>query len=142
MTRGNVSFLRRQSRSVAGDASGGGDSDFDPLPQNITLGKFLTGTQTKTARLPKGTVILGGINIPYPPAAGDSHVVAASGDITIGLTSGGTDYLGSTAAENYTYTAISNGVVLSEDKLVYFSAIAVVGVTRAALEVILPTMKP
>lgn len=135
-------WLRRAAATPAGWASGGGDTGFDKKPQPITLGKLLTGTETKSAVLPKGTLIIAGLNIPHPPGNGDSHAVASAGDITIGATDGGTDYLGSTAVENYTRTAISNGTVLSADTRIYFAAVDVVGVTFAAVEVILPTIKP
>ncbi len=135
-------FLRRAATTPAGWASGGGDTDFDRKPQPILLGKLLTGTETKSAVLPKGTVIIAGVNVPHPPANGDSHAVSSAGDITIGVTDGGTEYLGSTAVENYTRTAISNGVVLASDTRVYFAAVGVTGVVFAGVEVILPAIRP
>lgn len=135
-------FLRRASANPSGWASGGGDTGFDKAPQPITLGFYLTGTETKSAVLPKGTIIVAGLNKPHGPANGDTHAVASEGDITIGTTDGGTQYLGSTAVENYTRTAVSNGAVLSSDTRVYFAAVAVVGVTFGGVEVILPVIKP
>ena len=142
MSRVHAAFLRRQTRNPAGDATGGGETGFDPQPQIKIFSKILTGTQTKSVVLPKGTIITAGLNIPAAPADGDSHAVASAGDITIGTTDGGTQYLGSTAVENYTRTAISNGAILSAETRVYFAAVGVVGYTRAAIEVILPLIKP
>jgi hypothetical protein len=135
-------WLRRSTNSGAGFSAGGGDTGFAVQPQPTIFSVILTGTETKEVVLPKGTRILAGLNIPLPPGAGDDFDMATAGDIEIGLTDGGSEYLTSTAAETYTDTAVSGAPVLTADTRVYFSAVAVEGVTMGALRVILPRTRP
>ena len=135
-------WLRRAAATPAGWASGGGDTDFDRKPQPIILGKILSASGTLSAVLPKGTLIVAGINQPHPPANGDSFAVASAGTVNVGLTDGGTEFLSGATASHYTRTAYSNGYVLSADTRIYFNVTSLTGVTFAGVEVILPAIKP
>jgi hypothetical protein len=125
----------------AGYASGGGDTGLDKQPQRLDLTMVLTGSTTKSFVLPKGTVIIAGVSIPFPPANGDDsdHAVASAGTVSVGLTDGGTEFLSAATASHYTRTAYANGYVLTADTRIYCAcASAITGYVKAGVEAYLP----
>lgn len=134
-------WLRRATGSPSGFATGGGDTEFDKQPLTTFLAFALTGSQIRSAVLPKGTIIVAGIVMPKAPGNGDSFVAASAGQIRIGTQASPAAYMALTNANIYTRTPIASGVVLAADTRVYFESQSVVGVGKGVLEVLLPDIK-
>lgn len=135
-------WLRRSTNSPSGFSAGGADTGFERNPLTTLLGFSLTGSTTKSAVLPKGTVIVAGIVLPKAPGNGDSWAASSAGQVRIGTAASPAAYMALTNANVYTRSAIASGVVLSEDTEVLFEPQSVTGVARGLLEVLLPETRP
>lgn len=134
-------WLRRSTPMPSGWASGGGDTECNKQPQPITLVKVVTGSETASFAIPKGSTVLAGVSFPFLPAEGDTHTAATTGDVKVGVSGSLDRFQPLSPGEDYVRTAFSTGDQRTSETRVYVTAVALDGYVKAGIEVLLPTIR-
>ena len=144
-------FVARAGKTPSGMATGGGETGFDIQPQPFLFTVRLFSSAYRDVLLPKGTLILAYVVFPEGPSlTDDTRVAATDGDVTIDTWNISTGVyiahkLTATAAEVYSRTAVSGGLLLTADTRFRLSGVSVIpattGCVRAGFEMIPPAIR-
>jgi hypothetical protein len=127
-----IAALRPSHSMPSGFSSGGADTDCDPIPQPLILGKLMTGSTTADIKVPAGALILAAAIIPHPTSP------ASAGTIAVDNVTDASAIQAATDATIYSLTAESNVAPLAAAKVVRITSASMVGHAWGGIQVILP----